>query len=1190
MDLAMIGLGVESSQVPVAKGRLDDLAHAGRNAESATASFMGAWGRLTASFAAGQALYATVLNTVRSVINIFGEAAQMAARYETLGIVMNRVGANAGYNSNQLGALQKELEKTGIAALESRETLTRLVQAHIDLRNASQLARIAQDAAVIANTNSSDAFMRLVYGIQSGQTEILRSIGINVNFSQSYEKMAQSLNKGVKELSEMEKTQARANAVIARGSDIAGVYSDAMETAGKQMSSLKRYQDNLMVALGGGLQEGLVLAVAALTNAYMMANKEAAQQEEVIKEAGRAIAKAMAVGGDGVHFLIVGLQQAYEYMKLLGNTAIMGDWQSNWSKIKELGSGVGSAAEMQEKLELQRRLRENQAVIDRKTNELYPARNSDPRLITRTDDEAAANKIREKQKEAEESAKSLRKEIESTIESLERQIAVFGKESEFQKMLWEIEKGRYKDWDQNSKIKLISMAGELDVLKQEEEAQKKYTKALTEGYEAEMKRLGVIDRINTANRQALSDGVFQLQTIGKTSYEIEMMTAMRSHDLETEKQRQELITNGATQTEIEAFEQDRDALRKLTEQRTEDAEEERKRQESVAAGRKAWLKEYEDGIKDAKRQNEDLSRSLTDALMRGFESGKNIARNFLDTLKNWFATTILQPQIKGIVSTITSGFMGNASASGGGGGGGGMFSSLNSLRNTQFGQQAMPSWFGGGNYGNSSQSADWAPGETGSGGPMSLAGGMFNTGGGLSGALGGAGVGAFIGSIGAMMVSERRQTGAQMGGMIGGMIGSFIPVIGTILGSIIGTALGSLFKSGGGPKTGGSGWAGVNAASQSRLMTDSDQDTKAVQIAQGWMTEYKNIAQQLGVKGPNNFTYGVGFAADPKGSADSLINSQLMLNGSVIRNVSNANGGRTEEELKAALEKETLGALIAAIKASNLPAELRALWDKVTDVSKEKLQELIAFSSAVRSAVDVAGRDAGREALDGFRSSFQMFTDDAAEMRRLTTEFDGTAEAASRLATANEAYYKSLVQLLQGIESARRTIGNNSQGAREQIMLAGRTNQEQYEMMYDQWYGRSMDRLSTLKDPAQIAQEAERSRNYAMTAFGLLSPEEQRNRSSEFLEVMDSIDALANQRLDVAATEAQTLGEEISTAVRTALQEAATRFFDAATVLQAGADTFSESAGTPVQVQVDVDVNLRDGSTSSQVYTPGAGS
>ena len=50
----------------------------------------------------------------------------------------------------------------------------------------------------------------------------------------------------------------------------------------------------------------------------------------------------------------------------------------------------------------------------------------------------------------------------------------------------------------------------------------------------------------------------------------------------------------------------------------------------------------------------DIEKSLTDALMRGFESGKGFAQNFKDTLINLFKTMVLNPIIQPIASGASS--------------------------------------------------------------------------------------------------------------------------------------------------------------------------------------------------------------------------------------------------------------------------------------------------------------------------------------------------------------------------------------------------------------------------------------------------------------------------------------------------------------------------------------------------------
>ena len=179
------------------------------------------------------------------------DAARSAARFETLGVVMNRVAQQSAMSAYGVNEVALGVEKMGITMAQSRQSVVQMVQAQMDLSQGSKLARLAQDAAVIGNMNSSQAMNMLIYGIQSGHTEVLRTIGLNVNFEQSYQTLANSMHKPVEALTELEKSQARTNAALQAGAQISGAYEAAMDTAGKQLLSMQRYIDDATVKIGG---------------------------------------------------------------------------------------------------------------------------------------------------------------------------------------------------------------------------------------------------------------------------------------------------------------------------------------------------------------------------------------------------------------------------------------------------------------------------------------------------------------------------------------------------------------------------------------------------------------------------------------------------------------------------------------------------------------------------------------------------------------------------------------------------------------------------------------------------------------------------------------------------------------------------------------------------------------------------
>lgn len=96
--------------------------------------------------------------------------------------------------------------------------------------------------------------------------------------------------------------------------------------------------------------------------------------------------------------------------------------------------------------------------------------------------------------------------------------------------------------------------------------------------------------------------------------------------------------------------------------------------------------------REAEQIANQMNRSLTDALLRGFESGLSFAENFKRTLRNMFSTLVLQPVINfilqpitGAVSSAVAGALGtgtaNASVMGGSGGLGNIADTLGSVKN-----------------------------------------------------------------------------------------------------------------------------------------------------------------------------------------------------------------------------------------------------------------------------------------------------------------------------------------------------------------------------------------------------------------------------------------------------------------------------------------------------------------------------
>ncbi len=337
-------------------------------------------------------------------------------------------------------------------------------------------------------------------------------------------------------------------------------------------------------------------------------------------------------------------------------------------------------------------------------------------------------------------------------------------------------------------------------------------------------------------------------------------------------------------------------------------------QEAAEKAQKAW-----------KETSESIEKSLTDALLRGFESGKGVVQNLVSTIKNLFNTLVLRPIIQAAVQPITG---------------------------------AITSTLGFTNV---------ASAATGGSNALSLAGGagslatMFgNFSGGVTG-----GLQALFGanSIGGTLDAAFTAFGA---GNVAGGLGTLAGVAGPVALGVF--ALSQLLKSKGGPKTGGSF---DSSGSIGRLFTPDNADTTAQTLGTGILESITNTVKDLGGTSAG-LQLGFGFDQDPKGDSASRVASILRTSSgkSLYSNLGGIDVGRDEATFQSGVSSEAARLILAGIKASTLPENIAEVFSKldVGSVTADQLAGAIKDAKALlpkaddaASALDAALNDSGTQ-------------------------------------------------------------------------------------------------------------------------------------------------------------------------------------------------------------------------------------
>lgn len=176
-----------------------------------------------------------------------------ASRVQELDTAMRAVGKSTGVGYDAINKTAIAVKNQGIEMATAQQLAIQFAQANLSLADASKVARVAQDLAVIAGQNSTVETANLLGAVVSQNSEMLRSAGITASASQGYQEYANAIGVSVQDLTDMQKKQAIVNLILEQGAAVAGTYEAAMQDAYKVIGSMPRILNDVAVSLGGPL-------------------------------------------------------------------------------------------------------------------------------------------------------------------------------------------------------------------------------------------------------------------------------------------------------------------------------------------------------------------------------------------------------------------------------------------------------------------------------------------------------------------------------------------------------------------------------------------------------------------------------------------------------------------------------------------------------------------------------------------------------------------------------------------------------------------------------------------------------------------------------------------------------------------------------------------------------------------------
>jgi hypothetical protein len=176
--------------------------------------------------------------------NIFAAEAAFRALSEAMNTTnmiegLNQLGAASGVAMGGLAKRFSEASGGAISLRESMEATAKAVSSGLSQSQFLKLGEVAKKASQALGVNMSDAVSRLTRGITKLEPELLDELGIFTKLGKATEDYARAINKPVSELTDFEKRQAFANAVLAEGAKKFGAIDIPTNPYDKLLATLK---------------------------------------------------------------------------------------------------------------------------------------------------------------------------------------------------------------------------------------------------------------------------------------------------------------------------------------------------------------------------------------------------------------------------------------------------------------------------------------------------------------------------------------------------------------------------------------------------------------------------------------------------------------------------------------------------------------------------------------------------------------------------------------------------------------------------------------------------------------------------------------------------------------------------------------------------------------------------------------
>lgn len=227
---------------------------------------------------------AAVYEVVKEMEHLVEQTVIVAAKTEALNAALSVVATNMHLNIKEIHDQEEAIQNLGYTGEEAADLMLKFAKAHIDTKEAVDLAKVSLDFAAASGKSYAETLASFSQAVLVGQARGLREFGISAKDATRYtDEYAHSLGKTSNELTEAEQRQAVLNLIMEKAKTVAGAKAEVDKTAYGQMQLLTLEAKKQAEEIGGDYTSSLGLAVQGLRSLLEVMKELRGSQIDVSK-------------------------------------------------------------------------------------------------------------------------------------------------------------------------------------------------------------------------------------------------------------------------------------------------------------------------------------------------------------------------------------------------------------------------------------------------------------------------------------------------------------------------------------------------------------------------------------------------------------------------------------------------------------------------------------------------------------------------------------------------------------------------------------------------------------------------------------------------------------------------------------------------------------------------------------------